>query len=264
MRLCVLLAGLIVLGSCVPNRRLVYLQHDDLKDRNSIPKDSVLRRHTLQIKEYRIQPLDNLSITFESLTAEEFDFFSRVTPQLRGGGSAGATAAVSGILVDGNGEIEYPVIGKIKLSGLTVFEAQKKLQDLASQYLRDVVVRIRLLNFRFTILGEVRGESTLVSANTRLTIMEAIGLSGGLTELADRSLVKVIRQVGSESEIFYVNLLEEDYIESQFYFVQQNDIIIVPPLRQRTFKTYFSTNLGLITSTVTAIIFLISVSNLRP
>jgi polysaccharide biosynthesis/export protein len=92
--------------------------------------------------------------------------------------------------------------------------------------------------------------------------MEAIGLSGGLTELADRSHVKVIRQVGNESEVFYVNLLEEKYIESAFYYVQQNDIIIVPPLRQRTFKNYFSSNLGLITSTITAILFLISVSNL--
>ena len=241
----------------------MYLQQDDLKGRKQIPKDSILRSRTMQIEEYRIQPLDNLSIQFESLTGEEFDFFSKTSPQLRTGGNLGTSAALTGVLVDVNGEIEYPVVGKIKVSGMTIFEAQQKLKEIASQYLEDVVVRVRMLNFRYTVLGEVNGEKTVISPTTRLTFIEAVADAGGLTELADRSHVKVLRQAGSETQVFYVNLLEEGFIESRYYFVQQNDVIIVPPLRQRTFKRYFTANLGLLTTTLSAVFFILTITNNR-
>ena len=260
-RICLILGVLfLLLGACVPNRKIVYLQKDDLNKGKETPRDTILRSHTMKIQEYRIQPLDMLSVQFESLTGEDFDFFSKASPRSVGGNNIG-NIALTGILVDAQGEIEYPVVGKVLVSGLTVFEAQNKLKEVASEYLRNVVVRVRLLNFRYTVLGEVNGERTVVSTNTRLTMMEAIGLAGGLTELADRSFIKVVRQSGSESQIFYVNLLKEDYVESPFFYVQQNDVIIVPPLRQRPFKRYFVSNLGIITTTLSALLFILTLTN---
>lgn len=243
----------------MPNKKLVYLQKDDIRRRGSIPRDTILRSHEMAIQETKIQPLDMLSVQFESLTTEEFDFFSRSGANVAAMNPA--AMALSGILVDVNGEIEYPVVGKIKVAGLTVFEAEKMLKDIASKYLRDVVVRVRIINFRFTLLGEVNSEKTVTAPNTRLTMMEAIALGGGLSELADRSLVKVIRQEGNESKIFYVNLLDEEFVESPFYYVHQNDVIIVPPLKQRTFKKYFFSNLGLITSSITTFLFFLTLSD---
>ena len=245
-------ASLLIFSACVPARKLVYFQkEDELKKRKQIPRDTVLRTHQLNIKEYRIQPLDLLSIQFETLSDENdaFDFLAKLSTQARATGGAN-TAAVTGILVNKDGDIEYPVLGKIRVGGLTLFQAQDSLRAVASKYVADVIVRVRMLNFRFTILGEVNGEQTVISTNTRLTMSEAIGLAGGLGELADRSLVKVVRQKGDSTEIYYIDLLKEEFIESQHYYVQQNDVIIVPPLKQRTFRRYWVANIGIITATV--------------
>lgn len=249
-------------GACVPAKKLVYLQHEnELNKKKEIPRYEVLREHNMAVEEYRIQPLDMLHITFESITDESLDFFSKVTNQQNVGGGGQGANMLRGVMVDKSGNIEYPVVGKIHVAGLSIFEAQDKVQQITSDYLRDAVVRIRLLNFRFTVLGEVRNESVINSMNTRITFMEAVGMAGGLTELADRSFVKVIRQREDTSEVFFINLLEEEFIEEEYYFVQQNDIIVVPPLEQRTFKKYFTQNLGIITTVISSTLFIISITN---
>ncbi len=243
-----------VFTACVPNRKYVYLQKDDV-NRKNLPKDSVVRTYQMQIREYRIQPLDLLSIRIESLTDEEFDFFSRLYPSTQGGGG---NQVQNAFLLDNVGEVEFPVVGKVKLAGHTVFEAQDKLQQVFSPYLKDPVARIRLLNFRFTLLGEVSGEKQVISTNTRVTLMEAIALGGGLSELADRENVKIIRQKGDQSEVFYVNLLEEDLLASEYYYIQQNDIIVVPPLRQRPFRRYWGPNIAVVVSSVSVVLFIMN------
>lgn len=263
---CIRTAGFVALAlftACVPNRKLVYLQQDDLKDRDAIPRDSVLRRHDMTFTEYRIQPLDMLNIQFETLTddTDQFNFLTKLSPQMRGGGMQAGMMALAGIFVDTEGYIEYPVLGKISLSGQTIFEAEKTLRAIAARYVPDVVVRVRMLNFRYTVLGEVLREQVVIAMNPRLTMMEAIGMAGGFSELADRSLVKVVRQKGEQSEIHYVDLLDERFIESPFYFVQQNDVIIVPPLKQRPFRRYFLQNLGVLTATSSFVLLILALSN---
>jgi len=265
MRIWLLLGVLLLtVGACVPNKKLVYLQKDDLKKRKDIPKDTILRSHSLDIQEYRIQPLDVLSINFETLATddEKQNFLARLsTRNSTGGGGSGGGVMLNGVIVNAEGDVEYAVLGKIHLGGLTLFQAQDSIRKIALQFDPDVMVRVRMLNFRFTVLGEVNGEGTTVSNNTRLTMMEAIGLSGGLGEMADRSHVKVVRQNGAQADIFYVNLLEEDYIESPYYYVQQNDVIIVPPLKQRPFRRYFISNLGIITTAISFVVLIVTLNN---
>lgn len=247
----------------MPAKKLVYFQKgDELKRRKEIPKDTVLRTHQLNIQEYRIQPLDLLSINFETLGDDNdlFDFLSRISPQTRAGGNVANAAVLNGVLVNKEGEIEYPVLGRVNVGGLTLFQAQDSIKAVASQFVADVVVRVRMLNFRYTLLGEVNGEKTVVATNPRLTMSEAIGLGGGFGELADRSNVKVIRQNGNTTEVYYVDLLNEDFLESPYYFVQQNDVIIVPSLKQRTFRRYFAPNIAIVTSAISFALLIISLS----
>lgn len=256
--LLLLLVSLIT--SCVTNKKYVYLQKDDVNVKD-LPKDSIVRTHNLHSYEYRLQPEDNISVRFESLTPEEYDIFNRSLDQQQNQNLNMGNAILIGELVDPQGEITYPVIGKVKVSGLTVYEAQIKLQQIADEYLKSPVVKVRLINFRFTILGEARREGTVVLSNNRVNYIEAIGLAGGLSDLADKKNLKLIRQINGKAEVRYLNLLDEDFINSPEYFVHQNDILIVPALKQRPYQTYFGKNLALIISSVSLLLLTISLVN---
>ncbi len=251
--------ALVALSSCVPNRKVVYLQKDDL-NKSYLVKDSIVRTHKLTIEEYKIQPLDILSIRLESLTEEEFDFMAKLYPSSGGNGGQGQNLLINGFLVDNYGEVEFPIVGKVKFAGLSVFDAQNKLQEVFKPFLKNPVARVRLLNFRFTVLGEVNQEKQVISDNTRVTLLEAIGLSGGLTDLADRANIKIIRQRGDQSQVLYMNLLDESLVSAEHYYVQQNDIIIVPALRQRPFHKYWAQNAALFLSTVSVVILLVNLA----
>ena len=243
-------------GACVPNKKILYLQKgEELKE--DFPKDSILRTYDLADYEYRIQPEDILSVRFESLSVEEYDIFSSDDADLALGNQN--NLVIAGYLVDKDGNIEFPEIGKVKVAGMTIHESQVKLQSLAESYVEEPVVKVRLLNFRVSVLGEVLTEGIVTSFNNRLTVMEAIALAGGLGDLADRSNVKIIRQRNGKSEVFYVNLLEEKFMQSSFFFVHQNDIIIVPPLKQRPYRQYFGQNLSLILSSVATILLMVNI-----
>ena len=172
------------------------------------------------------------------------------------GGGGANLLALTGELVNPDGFIEFPVIGKVQVKGLTLFQVQDILQARAAEYVEDPVIKVRLLNYRVSVLGEVNTESVISTQNTRTTFMEAIALSGGLGEMADRENIKVIRQKGDTAEIFYVNLLEENLLSSDKFYVYQNDIIIVPPLKQRPFRRYYAQNLSLLLSSISAVLFI--------
>lgn len=250
---------LLLLGSCVPNRKYVYMQKDDVK-KADVKLDSTVRTYDLSLHDIRVRPQDILSIRFTSLSPEEFDFLAtaNATPNALNP----ATAALSGELVNANGEINYPVIGKVNVAGLTVFEVQQKLTDLAKQFLESPKVTVRIVNFRVTVLGEVKQEGQVTTINNRVSLMEVIGLAGGLGEMADRSKIKIIRQseTGAVS-VQYVNVLDENIVKSPFYYAQQNDIIVVPPLKQRAFRNYFGPNLALFVSTVSVLLLTVNLIN---
>lgn len=256
-RILLLLAGtLLLLSSCVTNRKYVYLQKEDLyKD---TPKDTSVRSYSIDKFDYRIQTNDLVSVTFESLSPKEFDIFSSSNEPQGTVNLAQGSALFEGELVDENGQIPFPVVGKVKIAGLTIFEIQDTLQNIASRYLESPVVKARLINYRITILGEVNREGSVNLYNNRVTLLEAIGLAGGLTDLGDKSNVKLIRQRNSQTEVVYLNLLDEEFIRSPYFYVYQNDVLIVPALKQRPYRKYFGQNLALVVSSLSLLLLTIN------
>ncbi len=247
----------LLLSACVSNKKVQLMQKNDVNAKGLL-KDTVLRTYAVDTFQYKVQPNDILSISFQSLTPKEFDFFSNSVSAAQGANIIQGGALVVGELVDEFGQIPFPVIGKVKVAGQTVMQIQDQLQKLASQYTESPLVKVRLINFRFTILGEAMKEGTVILTNNRVSMLEAIGQAGGLTDLADRSNIKLIRQRGGQTEVQYINLLDENFFNSPYYYVYQNDVLIVPPLRQRPFRRYFGNNLALVTSTLSLLLIVIN------
>lgn len=262
MRYLIYLIGFsLLLSSCVTNKKFVLLQKDDLH-RTDLPIDSTIRKYDPVDYDYRLQPEDIVSVRFESLTPNEFDFLNQNQSNQAGNVNLSqGNGLLIGELIDHNGEIPFPFLGKVQVSGLTVFEAQDKLQKMADVYLDQPVVKVRLINFRFTVLGEVNREGTVSINNNRATMLEALGLAGGMTDLADRANVKLIRQLNGETTVQYLNLLDENFINSPFYFVHQNDVIMVSSLKQRPYRKYLGQNLSLVISSLSLLVVTINLIN---
>ncbi len=251
--------------SCVSNKKILYLQSEDTDLYGPAVPDSILRVHNLLPFEYKLQHEDVLSIEISSLTPAEYDFFSQGLPKNQTTVSASISGgALYGYLIDKRGEIEFPVVGKVKFAGLTIYEAEDMVEKIANEYLEQPVVKVRLLNFRFTVLGEINSRGrTITTYNNRMSMMEALGMAGGLGELADLQNVKVVRQLENTASVHYINLLEEKFIESPYYYVYPNDVIVVPPLKQRPFRNYFGENLALIVSSLSLLLLVISLTSTK-
>jgi polysaccharide biosynthesis/export protein len=244
------LLAVCLLSSCVSNKKVQLMQKKDVNPgKRELPKDTVLRTYALDTFQYRLQANDIINIRFQTITNKDFDFFNQGANTVQQSSTiAVGGAQLIGDLIDENGQIPLPVVGKVKLAGLTVYQAQDTLEKIASRFVEDPIVKVRLMNYRITILGEVTTEGTTLLNNNRVSMLEAIS-HVGMTDLADRSNIKLIRQRGGQTEVVYLNLLSEDFFNSSYYYVHQNDVLVVPPLKQRPFRKYFTQNFSLALST---------------
>jgi polysaccharide export outer membrane protein len=227
--------------SCGPPRKIPnYLQNQTDTSGNG----------AIIVPELKIQKNDLLSIQVFSLSTDPKADAPYNLPE----GSEGS----KGFLVDAKGNIEYPRFGTIHVEGWTKAELAAELKKRLTEpveVLKSPTVIIRFLNFRVTILGPVAREGVLNMPVERLTILEAVGLAGGVTDFGKKTNIKVIREVDGKRETGYVDLTSKDLFDSPYYNLVQNDMIIVEPTKQRARMTdqAFVTQritlaLGLITS----------------
>jgi polysaccharide biosynthesis/export protein len=267
----ILLAFLIAAASCISNRKIAYLQYsDEYLEPKSIEMNAIVRQYNTGTASYQLQPGDLLDIKISTLTPSVFNPFIDADRSLVPGqidtqqvSQPGSQIHPQGYYIDPDGFLHLPLIGKTEIAGLATREAEKAIAMRVEEYLKEPVVRIKLLNFRFTVLGEVNQEATLVSGEEHFTMLQAIGMAGGVSEFGDLSRVKVIRRNGHETMVFYVNLLSEEFLSGNFYFVQSNDVIVITPLKQRSYLKYVAPNLSILTSSVTLLLGIVTLLSIR-
>jgi polysaccharide export outer membrane protein len=194
----------------------------------------------VQITELRIQKNDILSIQIYSTSTRPE--LSDNLYNLREATGAGQSTAVAGFLVDAKGNIEHPRLGVFHAEGLTKDELaaliKKRIEGPIpdSAVLKDPTVIIRYLNLKITVLGEVGNQGVISIPGEKVTILEAVGLAGGINEFGLKDQVRVIREVDGKREIGMVNLASDSLFISPFYNLQQNDVILVQTTKRRAKK----------------------------
>ena len=211
----VVLVVSVFLASCGSKKDVVYFQNassfETLVDKNSFtPK-------------FKVDDLVSIHIsTLDNEASVPFNLF-------RGAAEGGIRPEQVDYLIDQQGEIDFPVIGKIKIAGLSPEETRVMLRDRLSEFLKDPIINIRLKNFSVTILGEVRRPGTYPVVGEKITILEALGLAGDLTNKGQRENVMVIRDFDGTKVYTRIDLTRKEALSSPVYYLTQNDVVYVEP-----------------------------------
>jgi polysaccharide export outer membrane protein len=164
-----------------------------------------------------------------------------------------------GYLVDPDGTINFPVIGRIPVGGLTRQQATEKITNLIKEHVKDPIVNIRYTNFTVTVIGEVARPASFVVPTERITILEAIGLAGDMTVFGKRESVLIIREKDGVRSTTQVSLNSKDILTSPFYYLKQNDIVYVEPdnkVKAASTQPY-NRFIGMFTALMTTTVFVI-------
>ena len=223
--------------SCRPSRSLVYFK--DLKESENY------RTTVTNAEALRFQPGDLLNIRVSSLNQESDELFNQGSKQSAGSISLNGTPLDNGYLVDSAGYANFPVVGKVKLGGLTNEEATARMIAAVSKYVKSPLVSIRLLNFSITVIGEVNRPSTFQVPSGRINILEALGLAGDMTPYGRRENVLLVRERNHVRSTTRLNLNNKEILNSPYFYLQQNDVVYVAPDRLKEVQA--STNTRTVT-----------------
>jgi polysaccharide export outer membrane protein len=224
--LCISFLFSFVLFSCKETQTIPYFH--DLPD---TAKPTLAK--TVPFKNPVIQPDDLLSITIQTID----NTFVNATVNTTNANSSAGTGGMqvpSGYLVNKNGMVELPFIGKIKLAGLTIAEAQETIRQAADKYFNDPVVNVRYANFKITVLGEVAKPSSFIMPNEKVTIFDALGMAGDLTIYGRRDNILLLRDTaGDNRQMIRLNINSRDVVSSPYFYLQPNDLIYVEPNKNK-------------------------------
>ncbi|NSW93826.1 MAG: polysaccharide biosynthesis/export family protein [Bacteroidales bacterium] len=226
----------LILSSCTSQKKLAYL--------NNLPEPSAEGFFTMTIPEYKIQNRDVLHITLKAMDAD-----GMITDYLGTSGSGFGSASMQttgggylwGYNVNKDGDIIIPVLGKVHVEGKTLDEVREMLQQEFDKSYNNAVVECKLLSFKFTVIGEVRSPGTYINYSNYLTVLEAIGQAGGVSDYGRRDNLLVVRPVEGGTKTYRLNLQDKAILSHEAYFLLPNDVVIVEPETRKIFNLNFPT-----------------------
>lgn len=234
----------VVVSSCVSSSKITYMQ-----DIYSAKKEG----ETNPNYEPKLQADDLLSIIVSAENPENALPFN--LPTIQSNYNTDATqGSIKTYLINTKGEIDFPVLGKIKLAGLTHTEAHDKLIALVSDYIKNPGVNLRILNFKVSVLGEVNKPGSIPITGERITLLEALSKAGDLTIYGKRNNILVIREQNGEKTYQSVDITKSSFMNSPFYYLSQNDVIVVNPNKTKINAGAVGPNTSVIISAISILI----------
>jgi len=215
----------ILMVGCVGRRTVNYLNDPSL----SVGSSKLFENRKF---DYRIQVNDVLSIRVLGLDEATSRFFN-VESQSNLMGVNEAALYVNGFSVDKNGQVQLPTVGRIKVQGLTMGEAQDLVQRKINEYFTSATVILKMVSFRVSVLGDVSRPGAYLIYNNQVTVLEALAMAGGPNEYADKSHVTLMRQSDRGVQALYIDLSGTNVLSSEYYYLLPNDVVYVPTLRAR-------------------------------
>jgi len=249
------ISTILILSSCGSKQDIVYFQGTDAVGSST----SVYNYNSV------IRPDDRLTINVSALDQDAVVPFNLPAVSFnQANGNIGASRQQT-YLVDSNGTINFPVLGTLKLVGLNKIQATTMIRDMLKEYIKDPIVNIRTVNFKVTVLGEVKKPGSYTIQNDRITILEALGLAGDLNIQGQRDNVFVLREADGKKTYNRIDLTSEELFNSPMYYLTQNDVIYVQPnnsrIRSSTVGPNTNATLGLVSTLATVAALLISITS---
>jgi polysaccharide export outer membrane protein len=233
---------LVLLFSCASKKDMIYYQ--DI--------DTLTAQEKSPSYEIKIQPDDLLMISVFAEDPEIAKAFSlNASSETNAGASAGSV-----YLVDANGFIDFPTLGKIKVSGLSRTEVLQLLDGKLSQYIKKPIVSLRITNFKVSVQGEVGAPGTYPVVSERITLIEALSMAKDLTVYGKRTNILIIREIDGVKSFNRVDITKADFMNSPFYYLAQNDVVYVEPNQNKINGAAVNPSTGLIFSVLSILITL--------
>ncbi|HYQ58968.1 MAG TPA: polysaccharide biosynthesis/export family protein [Draconibacterium sp.] len=223
-----ILLSMLLLASCVSTKDItMFREQKDLNIYYEIPRS---------VPDHKIQAFDNLYLSVLTLDPEVNKLFN---PSLEGSGIASGTQQmygsrssqyINGYMVSEEGTINLPIMGEINLMGLTLQEAQERLKERATEYLKEPAVQVKFLNYKINVIGEVVNPGIYYNYEGTITLLDALSMANGITNFANIANVVVKRTDKRDIVKSYnVNLNDNSLYSSDAYFLQPNDVVYIPP-----------------------------------
>jgi polysaccharide export outer membrane protein len=247
--------GLALLTSCVANKKYILLQNAKTSNASDTSKSNYQLDRTI----YKLQVNDILYVSVASTDETISKAFSHTIGtqqmmQVQGG--LGSMLYLTGYSINQTGEINLPIIGNLKVSGLSVTEAKELIDVELKKYFKVYHLVVQLTEMPFTVIGEVARAGRFSGMVNQVTIMEALALAGDFTSVANRKNVTIVRQNSDGVKVFKVDFTQADLINSPFYILRPNDVIYVEPLKSRSIGNFssFQSALNTITPLLTTLV----------
>lgn len=247
----------LLLTACTSSKKILYLQ-----DVQPLKQQDIENQY-----EVKIHNDDLLAIMVNSKNPELALPFNMPLISYQVGYQNNYTQRILGYLVDSDGNIDFPILGKIHVAGMTRKELTTYLKQrlMDEDYIKDPIVTVQFLNFKISVMGEVNRPGSFDISSDRITLLEALSKAGDLTIYGRRDRVAVIREVDGVRTILYHDLRSSDIFQSPCYYLQQNDIVYVEPNKAKTGQSRINQNNSVsvwtsVISVLTSIVTLILVA----